>query len=185
MECAACLRNCIAGTDYRDYHMLNWTIGDWPSPSLSLGQLLFQHLGSDRLGSADSWVAVITRNTLLSMIHAAITRAQEVLENPALQGETQRHERNQQIWAAIKSYFDLPELSQRMLGIHWRERTPEERREFVSFFTALIEQTYSHALTQYTSDVQISFENELIEGNYTEVDTQARIPSLDKTISMQ
>jgi phospholipid transport system substrate-binding protein len=121
----------------------------------------------------------------LNVVRIAVTRAQGILQNPALQDETRRQERTQQVWSAVEPYFDLHELSQRTLGIHWRERTPQEQQEFVSLFTSLIEQTYSHALTKYTSDVQISFDNERVEGMYAEVDTTVRASSLDKTIPMQ
>lgn len=130
-------------------------------------------------------VSIWAADSPLTMIRTAVGQAQAILENPALQGESQRQKRSQQVWAAVKPYFDLQELSQRTLGVHWRERTPAEQQQFISLFTSLIEHTYSHALTQYTSDVQITFERERVEGNYAEVDTTLRAPALAKTISMQ
>ncbi|HXG21025.1 MAG TPA: ABC transporter substrate-binding protein, partial [Methylomirabilota bacterium] len=57
--------------------------------------------------------------------------------------------------------------------------------EFVKLFTALIKQTYSSALTRYTSDVQFAFDQERVDGNFAEVDTRLINPSLQKTIPIQ
>jgi phospholipid transport system substrate-binding protein len=121
----------------------------------------------------------------LEVIRAATQQATAVLENPAYKDEAHRQERIEKVWAVIEPYFDLRELSQRTLGVHWRERTPEEQREFVKLFTALIKQTYSSALTRYTSDVQFAFDQERVDGNFAEVDTRLINPSLQKTIPIQ
>jgi phospholipid transport system substrate-binding protein len=38
--------------------------------------------------------------------------------------------------------FDLEGMSRRALGPHWKARTPEEQREFVTLFTDLLERSY-------------------------------------------
>jgi phospholipid transport system substrate-binding protein len=76
-------------------------------------------------------------------------------------------------------------MAQRTLGVHWRERTEEERREFVQLFTALTEKTYSSTLTRYTSDVQFAFDGQRIDGDFAEVATRLINPSLNKTIPIQ
>jgi phospholipid transport system substrate-binding protein len=141
--------------------------------------LLLSALWSQRVAWATS------SSSPLEVIRSAVQQAREVLENPAYQDEAHRRERMEKVWAVIEPYFDLHELSQRTLGVYWRERTPEEQREFVRLFTALIKQTYSSALTRYTSDIQFAFDQERVEGNFAEVDTRLINPSLQKTIPMQ
>jgi phospholipid transport system substrate-binding protein len=121
----------------------------------------------------------------LELIRSAITQVTTVLENPTYKGEAHQQERITQVWKIIEPYFDLDELAQRTLGVHWNERTEEERREFVRLFTALIEKIYSSTLTRYTGDVQISVDQQRIDGDFAEVDTQLINPALGKTIPIQ
>ena len=131
--------------------------------------------------SASAWA----ENSPLELIRSAINQVTTVLANPASQGEDQQQERIKQVWTIVEPYFDLQDMAQRTLGVHWRERTEEERREFVQLFTALIEKTYSSTLTRYTSDVQFAFDGQRIDGDFAEVDTRLIAPSLDKPIPIQ
>src|SRR5262245_33605483 len=121
----------------------------------------------------------------LELTRSAISQVTAVLENPTYKGEVHQQMRITQVWKIIEPYFDLDELAKRTLGVHWNERTDEERREFVRLFTALIEKIYSSTLTRYTSDVQISVDQQRIDGNFAEVDTQLINPALGKTIPIQ
>jgi len=131
--------------------------------------------------STSAWAA----SSPLELIRSAVTRVPAVLENSASQGEAQQQERIKQVWAIVEPHFDLQDIAQRTLGVHWHERTEEERQEFVRLFTALIEKTYSGTLTRYTSDVQFAFDGQRVEGDFAEVDTRLINPSLDKTIPIQ
>jgi len=124
-------------------------------------------------------------NSPLELLRSAITQVTAALSNSASQGEEQQQERIKQVWTIVEPYFDLRDMAQRALGVHWRERTEEERREFVQLFTALIEKTYSSTLTRYTSDVQFAFDGQRIDGDFAEVDTRLIAPSLDKPIPIQ
>jgi len=106
--------------------------------------------------STSAWAA----SSPLELIRSAVTRVTAVLENSASHGEAQQQERIKQVWAIVEPYFDLRDIAQRTLGVHWHERTEEERPEFVRLFTALIEKTYSSTLTRYTSDVQFAFDGQ-------------------------
>ncbi len=128
-----------------------------------------------------AWAAI----SPLELIRSAVDRVTAVLENPSYQGEAQQQKRIEQVWAIIEPYFDLQELTQRTLGTHWRDRTEEERREFVRLFTALIEKTYSSTITRYTSDVQFAFDQQRINGDFAEVDTRFINSALDKIIPIQ
>jgi phospholipid transport system substrate-binding protein len=128
-----------------------------------------------------TWAA----NSPSEMIRSATNQVKAVLENPAYQGEEHQQERIKQVWPIVEPYFDVQGIAQSTLGVHWRERTEEERRQFVQLFTVLIEKTYSSALTRYTSDVQFAFDQERIDGDFSEVDTRLINPSLNKSIPIQ
>jgi phospholipid transport system substrate-binding protein len=72
---------------------------------------------------------------------------------------------------AIYPRFDFAEMAKRSLGPHWVRLTPEEQREFVKIFTALMGRAYADNIESYTSqDVLYTRESE--DQNYAEVDTK-------------
>jgi hypothetical protein len=50
-------------------------------------------------------------------------------------------------------HFDSREMAKRVLGLHWRDRTADERKEFTRLFTDLVEKSYRRTLNRYTSEV--------------------------------
>lgn len=49
----------------------------------------------------------------------------------------------------ILPHFDFTKMSQRVLGKHWRDATPEQRARFTQEFKTLLVRTYSTALVEY------------------------------------
>ena len=60
--------------------------------------------------------------------------------------------------------FDVSETAQRALGVHWQQRTPAERVEFVKLFANLLEQTYISRIDQYGGE-RIAYLGEQIDGD--------------------
>ena len=69
-----------------------------------------------------------------------------ILEDPQWQGLEKREQRQERLRKIADSMFDWEEMSRRALATHWRERTPEEQKEFVELFTDLVERSYIHRL---------------------------------------
>ena len=59
----------------------------------------------------------------------------------------------------------------RSLGANWRRLNPQQRKEFVSIFTALLEKTYADQIFLYNGQ-QVVFTGESIDGDYTQVDSR-------------
>jgi phospholipid transport system substrate-binding protein len=118
----------------------------------------------------------------MEMIRSTINQVTTVLGDPANQGEQRRQARIEKVWQIVAPHFDMQELAQRALGTHWRERTENEKQEFVQLFTTLIEKTYGDTLSRYNNDVQFFFDRERIDGDSAEVDTRLINPSLNKTV---
>ena len=51
----------------------------------------------------------------------------------------------------VLPHFDFARMSQWVLGLNWRQATPEQRGRFVAQFRDLLVRTYSTALLNYTS----------------------------------
>jgi phospholipid transport system substrate-binding protein len=67
--------------------------------------------------------------------------------------------------------FAWEEMSKRSMGTYWRERTPEERNEFIKLFSDLLENTYMTKIESYSGE-KILYSNESIEGQYAMVQTK-------------
>ncbi len=69
----------------------------------------------------------------------------------------------------VEDMIDWQEVGKRALAIHWRKRTPEERKEFVNLFRDLLKRTYSDKLDLYAGESLI-YDSEKIDGKYAVVE---------------
>jgi len=92
----------------------------------------------------------------------------KILTDPALKGEKKIRERRAKIRQVVLQRFGFTEMSRRSLGRYWNERTPEERTEFVSLYTDLLERAYIDRVEGYTGE-QVVYLGESINGDYSEV----------------
>jgi len=60
-------------------------------------------------------------------------------------------------------------MSQRTLGINWRNATPAQRARFVDLFSQLLEDTYRNRITY--QDERVEYVGEEIRGSRGQVDT--------------
>lgn len=95
----------------------------------------------------------------------------EVLRNKELKRPEKTEQRRASIRAIVDERFDFEEMAKRSLAQHWRKRTPEERKEFVSLFTDLLENAYIKKIEKY-EDEKILYGEERIEGDYAALKTQ-------------
>ncbi len=87
--------------------------------------------------------------------------------------------RRQALKQAIGSIFDYTEMSKRTLGRYWKQRTPEERKQFVDLFAALLERTYANKIESYHNE-KIVYIKETTDGGYSEVKSTVITPSRDE-----
>jgi len=114
----------------------------------------------------------------------------DVLNDPSLKTPNKENERKDILLKLIKERFDEEEFSRRALGVHWRKRTKEERKEFVEAFSDLLERTYLDKIDAYLakagsfSEKNILYLNETVKGRYVVLATKiitsenAQIPVL-------
>lgn len=108
-----------------------------------------------------------------------------ILSDPALKDPSKDEERRKMIRNAADERFDWREMARRSLARHWRNRTKEEKKEFVPLFTDLLERTYMRRIENYSGD-NVSYDGERVEGKYSLVkvriftDKQVEIPVVYK-----
>jgi phospholipid transport system substrate-binding protein len=120
----------------------------------------------------------------LAMIRATVQKTLAVLQDPTYQGAAHRQERLAKVEAVILPHFDTVGLAQRALGLYWRHLTVAEQQQFVQLFTSLVERAYGATIDRYARDVQVLYGREHLDDGYAEVDTRVRVPSDDRTISI-
>jgi phospholipid transport system substrate-binding protein len=104
-------------------------------------------------------------------VKGTVDQVLKILTDPALKGERKVKERRAKLRKTVLERFDFSEMSKRSMGQYWRERTPEERTEFVGLFTDLLERAYVDRVEGYTGE-QILYLEETTDGNYSEVRTK-------------
>ena len=70
----------------------------------------------------------------LQTIQTAVERVVEVLSATENQGEAQRQKRLAEVGTIIRPLFDRQEVAKRTLGFHWKDRTEQQREEFINIF---------------------------------------------------
>lgn len=97
-----------------------------------------------------------------------IDRVLAVLQEPALKGAEHRAKRQTVIRDAMDAAIDFTEVSRRALGAAWAARTPAERQEFVSGFTAFLQRVYLGRIDRY-DDEKLLYDDERVEDDLATV----------------
>lgn len=102
-----------------------------------------------------------------------------IVGDPELKKPQKEPQRRQALKTAIGRIFDYSEMARRSLATHWKERTPAERKEFVSLFETLLENSYSGKIESYRNE-KIVYLKESIDGQHAEVRSKVIVPKGDE-----
>jgi phospholipid transport system substrate-binding protein len=107
-----------------------------------------------------------------AVVQAHVDAVLKVLANPALKGEKGENKKKQEIRTEARKLFDFVELSRRTLGLSWNRFSLDQRKEFVSLYTQLLEDTYIERITAYSNE-KVTFTNAVpLDANTVEVRSQ-------------
>lgn len=95
----------------------------------------------------------------------------KILNNKELKKPEKLDERRSKIRETVEKRFDFEEMAKRSLALHWKNRTPDERKEFVSLFSDLLEDTYIRKIERY-EDEKVAYTDERTDGPYATVRTK-------------
>lgn len=87
----------------------------------------------------------------------------------------QSGDRRAEIRKVAEETFDVEEMSRRALGQHWKARTPEERREFMTLFADLLERSYI-ARVESGRGGKVNYTGETVTGDEATVRTRILTP---------
>ncbi len=88
-----------------------------------------------------------------------------LLSDPALKEPERAEERKNLVRQAVDERFDWEEMARRSLARHWSKRTDEEKQEFISLYSQLLERTYLDRVEGYSGE-SVSYDDERVEGEY-------------------
>lgn len=110
-------------------------------------------------------------DTPTQQVKQTVDKVLDILKDKDLKRPERTNERRALIRKIVSERFDFEEMAKRSLALHWRSRTPQERKEFVPLYTDLLERSYIKKIESYT-DEKILYVGEKIEGEYSEVNTK-------------
>jgi phospholipid transport system substrate-binding protein len=128
-----------------------------------LGAILFSGplAGADRAGP-------------MELVKQTVAEARSIFNDNRLNSEA----RIKKLKVIAEERFDFEEMSKRALATQWRKLTPAEKKEFVSLFSKLIEDTYSNKIKRYEKEIKreaedrILYIGEKVDGPYAIVRTK-------------
>ena len=104
-------------------------------------------------------------------VRGAIDRVLEILKKKDLQAKDKRAERRTLLRVEISKAFDFDEMAKRSLGPTWRQRTPEERKEYVTLFRQVLENSYLGKVEAYQGEKIRYVKESVEEGRIATVET--------------
>jgi phospholipid transport system substrate-binding protein len=106
----------------------------------------------------------------MDAVKQSTDRILKILKDPELKAKSKEPEKRRLLRKIADERFDWEEMAKRSLATHWGERTPEERKEFVSLFADLLERSYMGKIEGYKNE-KIVFEKENVDADYAVVET--------------
>ncbi|MEE8504112.1 MAG: ABC transporter substrate-binding protein [candidate division NC10 bacterium] len=113
----------------------------------------------------------IADNGPTAQVKSTIDRVLEILKDPTLKNPNMEKARGTQLKKVIFARFDFHEMAKRSLGVHWRKRTLQERKEFVKLYADLLELSYRRKIERYV-DEKILYTKEQVDEKFGLVTTE-------------
>ncbi len=110
----------------------------------------------------------------MQLVQQTVAEAKKIFNDNRLS----QKDRIEKLKGIAEERFDFEEMSKRALAIRWRKLGPDQKKEFVSLFSELIENTYSDKLKRYEKEIKreagdkILYIGEHIDGPYAAVRTK-------------
>jgi len=104
-------------------------------------------------------------------IRFVVEQGIEILNDVKLRPKNGKQVYLDRLREVVYPLFNFPEMAKRSLGFHWRRRSPEERQEFVTLFTDLLERSYASKIDLYEGEIVV-FTDEIVDDIYARVDSK-------------
>ncbi|HTG82759.1 MAG TPA: ABC transporter substrate-binding protein [Geobacteraceae bacterium] len=119
------------------------------------------------------------RASVTDEVKRTVDEVVRIVSDKELKKPQNEKKRRQELKAAVGRIFNYGEMAKRSLGRYWKERSPAERKEFVSLFEILLENSYAGKIESYNQE-KIVYLSENVEGEYAEVKSKVVTPKRDE-----
>jgi phospholipid transport system substrate-binding protein len=109
-------------------------------------------------------------------IKAATDKLIEIVTNHELDAPEMAEKRAKMIRETVDTVFDWSAFSQRALGKHWSTLSQAQKKEFIFYFSQLLERTYMDKTRHYSGEKMI-YLDEKIDGKYGVVGAKVTLNS--------
>jgi phospholipid transport system substrate-binding protein len=90
--------------------------------------------------------SIVVAESPTEWVQATVAEMQNTIPEQG-EGQALTQEQVEEISRLMEDRFDFPKLARMVLGRHWKQRTPAERKEFVSIFGQLLKQSHVMQMT--------------------------------------
>ena len=108
----------------------------------------------------------------LEKLKEGIDRLVVILEDKEWRKIHTREELNKRLQEAADESFDWEGIARRSLGLYWKKRSQEEKKEFTDLFTKLLKKTYTGKLVDSYAGEEVIYDKEVVDGNRALVETR-------------
>jgi phospholipid transport system substrate-binding protein len=105
------------------------------------------------------------------VVSQTIDEVMRILSTDSLKGAEHKAERRIKIRIAISKGFNFEAMAKRAMGKYWKQRTPEERKQFTILFRRLIEISYISRIEGFTNE-KVIYEKARTQKNISMVKTK-------------
>jgi phospholipid transport system substrate-binding protein len=100
----------------------------------------------------------------LEQIRLTVQGILGVMQNAEMRRPEKKNERRAAIMAHVNQRFDFEEMSKLTLASKWKERTPEEKKNFQELFSELLKNTYIGRIEAYSNE-EVIYEKVIFDGD--------------------
>ena len=108
-------------------------------------------------------------------LRSRVDRAVQVLNDPAVKGQSGLSERRTRIRKIADEIFAFDEMSKRALGVHWQQLPAAERERFVRLFSDLLDRAYFEKIDSYNGE-KVTYLPAKVEGDQATIPTRVVTP---------
>jgi len=107
----------------------------------------------------------------------------KILDDKAYRESHSREELREKLRGIAHDKFDWDEIAKRSLGLYWKKRSQDEKKEFTALLTKLLMNNYINKILDNYAGEKVQYDQEIIDGKRALVKTRI-INNAEKEISV-
>ena len=114
----------------------------------------------------------VNAGSAMEQVQANIDKLLTVLDDELYRKSHSREELKNKLKEIAHDNFDWVEIARRTLGMYWKQRSEDEKKEFTSLITNLLEDTYVNKIVDNYAGEKVMYDKEIIDGTRALISTR-------------